>query len=81
MGVDAVGVEVLAVAPVSLATPGRVYALTPLTIPIDARAPKATPAVSRFSRRVATSRARIRGSVVVSFSMVITLGSGACCSL
>jgi hypothetical protein len=67
-------VAVLAVAPEEVAAvPGIVYALTAPRRPTPATAPKASPAVKRLSVLVAASRARIRLSVVFSFSMIPTV--------
>jgi len=64
-------VVVLAVAPVELVVvPGIVYALTAPRSPTPATAPKANPAVRRLSVLVARSRAWIRLSVMLSFSMI-----------
>jgi hypothetical protein len=68
-----VEVEVLAVAPDEVATPGMLYALTAVATPTAAMARSATPAVSRLSIRVAASRARILGSFEMLLCMVLIL--------
>jgi hypothetical protein len=78
VAVEVVPVAVLAVAPDEVvAVPGIVYALTAPRTPTPAMAPNASPAVRRFSIRVAASRARILLSVALSFSMFPTV---ACCT-
>ncbi len=67
-------VDVLAVAPeVVVAVPGIMLALTVPRMPTPAMAPKARPAVRRFSSLVAASRASILLSVMFSFSIIPTL--------
>jgi hypothetical protein len=68
-----VDVELLAMAPDDVVVvPGIVYALTAPRRPTPATAPKASPAVRRLSVLVAASRAWIRLSPILSFSMIPT---------
>ena len=80
--VDAlVGVEVDVEAPVLVAgveddVPGIVWAPTMARSATPATAVKAAPAVSRLSKTMAASRARIRPAVVRVLSMSVSLGPG-----
>jgi hypothetical protein len=68
------GIDVLAVAPEEVAVvPGIVEALTAPRMPTPAMAPKARPAVSRWSILVAASRAWILPFVMFSLSMIPTV--------